>query len=503
MRGEGVTPVFEPAAFACNLAAAAFLCVIAAGWIDIWGILTALTPQNESPNEVLPVVGQIRLGAGVAAAFFAARAFGVFRLPWRRRLAGITARRSNTTWFLIIFGAALALRLGYAAVSPPPPISDESSYDALARSVLAGGGFSEDGVPTAYRPVGYVAVLAVSYAVFGIHFWPVIIVQCIVGAATAVLTWRLAALFFSENAARAAGLIVATLPSQWAYTARLFPVALMGFFVVAATYVNIKYGKTAAAAGAGFLAGVATLAAPVLSFLPGAFFIMDLLAGRGPKRALLRAAVAACVTAAVVAPWTYRNWRVLDAFVPVSTNGGVVLWMGNNPDANGSYVFPLSPANPLWSVADEVERDRLGRRLALEYIRDDPGAFLKLLVPKFAHLYGSDISAFQYGAAVRGIDVAVSARSVSARLAQAAYALLIAGFIVGMMKNRRRIFGAAGGRLRLAALLVMPACLTACYLVFHGFDRYHFPMLPFMAILAGAALCGDGDPAPARGDVEP
>jgi len=32
-----------------------------------------------------------------------------------------------------------------------------------------------------------------------------------------------------------------------------------------------------------------------------------------------------------VAPWTYRNWVVFEAFVPVSTAGGLNLYQGNAP----------------------------------------------------------------------------------------------------------------------------------------------------------------------------
>ena len=488
---EGYPEEFDWRVLLYNGVGAAALAVVAAGWVDISAFLAALTPYAEPAGEVSVIEGQVQWGAGVAAAFLFLRGFGVFRLPWFRRFTSLLGRGDDKTWLLAIFAVALALRLGYAAVAPPPPISDERHYDVLARSLASGGGYVEDGVPTAYWPVGYPALVAAFYSIFGLGYLPIIIFQAVLGAATAVLTWRLASLFFAEKPARAAGLIVAVLPSQLAYAARLFPAVLLGFVAVAASYVIIKYGRTVAGAGAGLLTGAAALAAPVLLLTPVVFFAIDLLVGRSWKRALARASVAAAVTVTVVAPWTYRNWRVFGAFAPVSTNGGVVLWMGNNPDADGSYTFPLCAANPLWLVSDEVKQDRLGRELAWEFVRRNPGAFLKLIVPKFANLYADDISAFQYGAAVYGVDVAVSARRFPARLAQAVYALLWLGFIIGLVKRRRRIFGAVGGELRLAAVLATPVYLTVFYLVFHGLDRYHFPMLPFMAVVAAAGICTD------------
>jgi 4-amino-4-deoxy-L-arabinose transferase-like glycosyltransferase len=479
---------FDWRALLYNGIGAAALAAVAAGYVNISAILAALTPYAESPGEVSTIEGQIRWGAGVAAAFILLRGLGVFRLSWFRGLITLLRRGDNKNWLFIIFGVALALRLGYAAIAPPPPISDEMHYDLLARNLAAGRGYVEDGVPTAYWPIGYPALIAAFYAAFGPHYLPIIIFQAFLGAATAALAWRLASLFWGEGPARAAGLIVAALPSQLAYAARFFPAVVFGFVAVAASYLILKSRRTVAAAAAGLFTGVGGLAAPVLLPMPGAFLVIDLLVGRGWKRALTRAFVAAAVAAAAVAPWTVRNFRVFGAFVPVSTNGGVILWMGSNPGADGSYNFPLSAENPLWAVTDEVKRDRMGRALALKFVREHPGAFVKLLIPKFANLYASDISAFQYGGAVYGVDVAVTARRFSARLAQAIYALLWLAFLIGLVKNRRYIFNRAAGKLPLAALLATPAYLTAFYLVFHGLDRYHYPMLPFLAIVAAGCI---------------
>lgn len=492
---EGYAEEFDWRALLYNGVAAAALAVVAAGWINISAFLAALTPYAEPPGEVSIIEDQVRWGAGVAAAFLFLRGFGVFRLPWFRGLTSLLGRGDNRIWLLVIFGVALALRLGYAAVAPPPPVSDEIHYDVLARSLAAGGAYVEDGVPTAYWPVGYPALIAAVYVVFGFHYLPIMIFQAALGAGTAVLTWRLAALLFKENSARAAGLIVAILPSQLAYAARLFPAVFFGFVAVAASLVIIKYGRTVAAAGAGLLTGAGALAAPLLLSMPVAFLLIDLFTGRGLKRALTRALLAAAVTAALVAPWTYRNWRVLGAVVPVSTNGGVNLWMGNNANADGCYNFPTSPANPLYLVRDEVQRDRLGRGLAWDFIRRHPATFVKLTIPKFANLYATDTSAFQYGEKRYGVDVAVSARRFPARFAQGLYALLWVGFIVGSFKKRRQIFSSIEGKLPLAVVLAVPVILTAAYLVFVSLDRYHYPMLPFIAVVAAAGIGdepGDG-----------
>src|SRR5260370_12145039 len=83
------------------------------------------------------------------------------------------------------------------------------------------------------------------------------------------------------------------------------------------------------AAAAGVLWGVAVLTREtVLYFIPLAALWLAL-----PPRAGGRARGAAFLVASllVVAPWTYRNWAVFDAFVPVSTAGGPNLLHANPP----------------------------------------------------------------------------------------------------------------------------------------------------------------------------
>ena len=53
-------------------------------------------------------------------------------------------------------------------------------------------------------------------------------------------------------------------------------------------------------------------------------------------RVALAGVVIAVVASALVAPWIVRNWFALGGFVPVRSNFGLELVMGNNPHANGT-----------------------------------------------------------------------------------------------------------------------------------------------------------------------
>jgi 4-amino-4-deoxy-L-arabinose transferase-like glycosyltransferase len=475
--------------FVWNVAGAGALALVAADIVDIPTFLATFTPRIEPTGAAYVVAGQIQWGAGVAAAFLFLRAFGVFRLEGVRRLLSLLGHGRVETWVWVIFGVALALRLGYAAFAEPPPISDELYYDGLAWNLAVGKGYTSGGVPVAYWPIGYSAFVAFFYIIFGHHYLPVIIAQCALGAGTAALLPLLAREFVPTGAARAAGLIVAFWPNHVAYASRLFPAEVLTFAVLAVALISFKMRGYRGAVLGGALAGITTLAAPVVIVLPAVVLGADLFRRVGLKKACARAVIFAAVAALAVAPWAVRNRRVFDAFVPVSTNGGVNLWIGNNPKATGAYNFPTARTNPLYMTSGELERDRVGRRLAWYFIRKERARFLMLAVPKFVHTYASDISAFQLEGIARGIEPAVSARAFAARLAQSYYALIWAGFVLGLIKLKRRMFAAsAEDGAPLAALLVWPVALTLVYMLFFGAERFHLPMVPFMVVLAGAAI---------------
>lgn len=472
-----------------NLAGAGVLGALAAGFCDIPGILAALTPRLEPTGSAFFIADQMRWAAGAAAIFLVLRATGLFKTRPVRNTFRLLSRGSTSRWAIAIFLIALALRLSYVAFAERPPISDEQYYDGLAQALAAGEGYTSGGVPTAYWPVGYPALLAIFYKLFGHNFLPVLIFQSLLGAATAAALVPLGREFGSGAAGRAAGLIVALAPNQLAYAARLFPAVVSAFALVAIALLVLKTRGFRGAACAGVVTGVAALVAPVMLVSVPAALVADSFRRLKFPTVVARAAVLAAVAAAVVAPWTYRNWRVFGEFVPISTNGGVNLWIGNNPNATGAYNYPTSRINPLFMTEGELARDRLGREFSWYFMKHNTEQFLLLAIPKFAYTYGADISAFQYGDIARGVDSVASAKRFPARLAQCYYAVLWVGFVLGLIKTRRWIFrGGRTSKIPLAALLVWPAALTSVYIVFFGGGRFHFPMLPFMAVVAAFAV---------------
>ena len=88
--------------------------------------------------------------------------------------------------------------------------------------------------------------------------------------------------------------------------------------------------------------------------------------------ALAQAALMLALMAAVIAPWTLRNYRVLDRFVPVSTVGWFAAGEGNTLETP-NWLAPEGPAQrdyhvAYFAIADEGERLDYARSHALARI---------------------------------------------------------------------------------------------------------------------------------------
>jgi len=84
----------------------------------------------------------------------------------------------------------------------------------------------------------------------------------------------------------------------------------------------------------------------------------------------------------VIAPWTGRNYLATGHLVPVSTNMGINLLIGHEPEATGVYregADYLGMYDRLvLPETDPVVRDRLAVRRVAERMADDPARALKL-----------------------------------------------------------------------------------------------------------------------------
>jgi len=292
----------------------------------------------------------------------------------------------------------------------------------------------------------------------------------------------------------AAGL-VACFPNLIFHTGVLLTETVFIFLLVAAVAVAFVRDGSESKIGrrrlllAGALIGCATLVRPIVLVLLPAVPVATVVTRCGWRRT---AAVSAWVwigCAAVVAPWSARNWIVMDAPVLVSTNLGDNLCIGHQPGAPGFFVLPtacrdLVPAGKLTGPALEIRRNAASRDQAIRFAVNDPRAEWKLLLDKAYYTFREDHDGVE-AAESYGEDrfLNESLRSWLERFADWYFFGILAIGAVGWLLlwrppwETRSIFFA----LAMVGIAAGP-------LIFFGHPRFHVPLSPLLATAGAVGL---------------
>ena len=308
----------------------------------------------------------------------------------------------HTPLLILILLAAVLVRLPVAVyvgdhVTVLPGIHDQVSYDALARSLLAGRGYSfpvkwypftPANTPTAHWSFVYPLYLAGIYALTGYHPLVARLVQSTVGGA---LICFLIYLIGRRVVDEATGLVGAALAAAYGYFI-YYNVALMTetFFITLVLFslylsLDLKEKPSLARwAGLGLALGLATLLRQtVLLFVP--FLLLWLFWNL--KKDGIRwwyFTVPIVVIILLIAPWTLRNYRAYHRFLLLNSNAGYALFASNNPNLgtdwrNEAVVVPV-PDELMGQ--NEAELDRALSQRGIEFILADPKRYLRLTLDK-------------------------------------------------------------------------------------------------------------------------
>ena len=256
---------------------------------------------------------------------------------------------------------ALAAGLLFAQAYPLPEVRyDSVEYLSLARNLAAGKGFTQDGVtPAVYRPPLFSALLGGWFLLTGTSSpLSAAVLQSFFHAAGTAFAF----LLFLEITpflawATCAALFLAVNPLLVTRVAFVMQEPTLLLFTTLAAWLSVRLVKApsalrAALAGAAW--GLCMLAKVVVWFVPFLLLAMRFLA-------------------AVVAPWTLRNYVHFHRVIPVNAQGeGMLEWNVSHAEIPGERPGSEYAAEVYRKGLPEGERKALLRR----YILDHPAYFL-------------------------------------------------------------------------------------------------------------------------------
>jgi len=165
--------------------------------------------------------------------------------------------------------------------------------------------------------------------------------------------------------------------------------------------------------------------------------------------------------------------------VPVSTNGGCVLYTANNPDSRGLYMRVEASdeeMDPQTGAIDEVKRDRHRRALAVKWITSHPLDWLALWPYKLSFTWGSMAGAS--AADSRGAAADAAGKAVL----NTSWALLL--LPIAAATFRRKMWKHVG----FAPLGLLILYIVGLHLFFEAGCRHALVALPAILALASGGL---------------
>ena len=394
-------------------------------------------------------------------------------------------------------------------------LDDMFQYDMLARSLASGHGFrwyaQEDlkllepyvdfdlstasgydpqyGLYTSFRAPLYPSFLALVYSISGLgftRFFAARIAQGILlGALLAPLAYLVSKQFFFlyslneslvEKISRLSAWIVACYPMLIVYplvlgTENLFFILLLSSFY----YLLITLKSPT---GSNFLLSGILLALTALTrSVAFPFALIAILYLFYFHRTKALTVLIAFVL--VLAPWVVRNSLLHNKLTGIETSLGYNLYLGYHPEGNGSFIF--GPSLDLLTIMDDAERDAVGTRKAIEFIRAEPKRFVPLAVYRLGFFFGLEKRGliYFYSNNILGYIPAFLLLLISVVLLLP-FVFVCIFAVLGFTAIK---FSPQKNLLNLLFLgYILPQVLILSE------DRFHLALIPFLAILAAMAF---------------
>jgi tetratricopeptide (TPR) repeat protein len=404
------------------------------------------------------------------------------------------------TQALAIFATALAVRLLHLwqmreTLFFSVLMGDARGYDTWARQIAGGDWMGHE---VFYQAPFYPYFLGLIYLVFGRDLLAVRIIQAVLGAVSSVLLGYAASRFISRTAGLVAGLMLALYPPAIFFDALIQKSVLDVLFVCLVLAIIGKIVSESAPHASWWMVLGLAVGGLSLTRENALVFAAVILAWawvesrRVASRTLRPVVLCLAGLFVVLLPVAIRNSVVGDGFYLTTSQFGSNFYIGNNPQADGSYMalrsgrgspeFERIDATQLAEQArgqslTPAEVSRYWAERALDYIATQPGDWLRLLARKSWLVWS-------------GTEM-IDTESLESH---AEYSLPL-GLLGGVWHFGTLLPIAVPGlvilwreRRRLWPVYAMFASYAVSVILFFVVARYRYPLVPFVMLFASAGI---------------
>ncbi|MBN1619792.1 tetratricopeptide repeat protein [candidate division WOR-3 bacterium] len=362
-------------------------------------------------------------------------------------------------------------------------------FDRYASQIAKGNFFGNE---VFHKAPLYQYFLGAIYAVFGHNYTAPRVIQALLNVLSLILVFLTSKKIFGKAAAWTAFLLCITSSVAVYYAGELLMPSLLTFLMLISVFVFMKAMEKKSKSMyflSGFLFGLTSITrpnflVPVLVFTVTAALVQK-------KKFLTPAAVILSGILLAVVPVTLRNFLVGNDFVPISSQGGVIFYIGNNIGSDGMTAV-IPGIGDDWDDIALAERET-GKNLkpseasnfwfkkTLNEIRQHPFSFTALLTKKTLYFFnGLEIPNNQnIYLATRGTFLSAVVKRIGPVKNFMLYIpsgviipMGLSGLVLAAIKKRKKAL--------VPAMLIIS--YSASIIVYFVFSRLRAPLLPFFAI---------------------
>ncbi len=380
------------------------------------------------------------------------------RYPWRRAV--------------FIFAAALLVKAAVLyALRDHPLLQPRGDMDTTVYVALAQHGTDQ---PFFVSPL-YLYFLRI----FGVDLFAARIAQIILGALAVVMIFDAGRRWFGDRAATISAVLAILTGVISFYEVTILQAALDPFLVALSLWLlttALQSERSTWFAATGIAIGLFVLNRPnALLWVPVLALMVLWLRG---WRAGAVLSVAFLVP---IAPVTIRNYVVSHQFVMIASHGSLNFYIGNSPDADGTYHHVPGIRPTIAGQEEDAPREEAAQgsfyRRAWQWIRSHPERAAKLFARKLAYTFNQIDLALNYSYSFFTKDVS----SPLKLLIVGPWLLFPLGIVGALRYLRDRRFAIWASFIPFYAISVA---------IFFVSSRYRLPLLVPLCITAGAFFAG-------------
>ncbi len=387
-------------------------------------------------------------------------------------------------YYKIVLIMGLLMSIAWVVFIDTKPFSDFDYYYNLAVDISKGMPWGDT-----YTSVGYPIVLGGIFKLFGTSVLNAKIFNIILAFVSNIcFICILDKVDIREREKKIVFALFVFMPNNIFYSSVLATEIM--FTTILLLITNIYFGKGKYKyLWIGILTGLNTMVKPFFLIFFFAIFLVDLIKEKKFKKSLMNSLVVLAISSLVIAPWLYRNTKLVGQRTYVSNNGGIVLYINNNSQNQlGRWMPAEKVENSIvkteeYKEANMTKKNKMLGNAAKKWIKEHPKQFVELGFKRLFSTYfiGDDIIYSTYGSALSDhaktlIFGITNAIRVIIFLPGILYILLYSVFILkGMLKGETNLLN----KFDLYTVVTF-FMFTAIYFITEGQGRYSFPEIFIM-----------------------